>query len=109
MNPANPAAMDRDEDRRVQRMAQAARRRPHLTASVTKQRGRSVAVMSVGAGRGVLKYSSQIALGDAIRRRIERREAFEAMQGVGVEHVRNGKPLTPKGAAMLGVAWTSNA
>lgn len=57
------------------------------------------------AVNGSLPYSNAAALGDAVRRKLLRREEFEAMQGVPIVHVKNGKPLTDHGAKMLGVSW----
>jgi len=38
-----------------------------------------------------------------------RREHALSQRISGVEHVRAGQPLTPRGAALLGVAWPQEA
>ena len=60
---------------------------------------------SVSLGLSVLGFSSAQVAGDFVIQNFLKRQEFEAQQGAPVTHVRNGKPLTAKGAKMLGVSW----
>ena len=94
--------MDNEEHRRALALRRKAKGRPHLTLSKEETKHQ----YTIGFSRpGVLAPMSAIAAGDMLRRQIERREEFEALQGAGVVHVHNGKPLTAQGAKLLGVPW----
>jgi hypothetical protein len=106
--------MDRDDHKRFMERVKAARQRPHITqtmANPIKQVGNGVPHRT-HYSRGfvlpqrVLGYSSPAALGDAVRKAIINREIALSHRGDGLMiHVKDGKPLTEKGAKMLGVAW----
>jgi hypothetical protein len=97
----DPTKMDKAEEKRVASLRSKAKKRPHL--SYAKGRKRTT---SFRLPRKILGYSSSFAAGDALRREILRREYALTHRTDGVvEHVRDGKPLTAKGAAILGVPW----
>lgn len=101
----NPEQIDRDEDRRVQRMAAEAAARPHLRASTAKlECVRSPRVSSEASrfrrsgfrfGSRALGYSSAIALGDAVRKHILDEEESRASQGHCRILMKNGTWLVP--------------
>lgn len=98
----DPRKIDRDEDKRVAKMRKDARSRQHFKLSKDSTK-RSV---SIRLPRAVMGYSSPAALGYAIQKQIMLREYAMAQREVGVvQHVKDGKPLTEKGAQMLGVSW----
>ena len=101
-----PEKVEHDERRRVERLRSSARSghaRVHI--SNAKKLENSYGVLGGVQKAGVLGYSNAIVAGDVIRRKILRREEFEAMQGTPVIHVKDGKPLTEIGARILGVPW----
>ena len=108
---SNPERMSREEHRRVLELAKKARRRPHLkpedlvSDNPWKAKAQNRSARNILVPSRLLGYSSAIALGDAVRQQIVRREEFAAMQGGTIQHVKNGKPLTAHGAKLLGVAW----
>lgn len=98
----DPSKIDKQEDERVKAMRKAARSRPHLTFAGENCKR----VKFVTLNRKIMGYSSPAALGDAVRRELLRQEWRESQREVGmVQHVKDGKPLTEKGAQMLGVPW----
>lgn len=98
---SSPEQIDKDEDKRVERLRRTAQNRPSLSVSKSRRYSRVFT-----APRRILGYSTPAALGDAIRRAIANKEYAMSHRTDGlVEHVRNGKPLTAKGAALLGVTW----
>ena len=106
----DPQRMDSQEAARVEELRRRAKSRPHLNAqeqisddphAAKKQRRRTHGFTFSEK----LGFRNAVALGDSIRRSIERREEFKAMQGTPVIHVKNGKPLTEYGAQLLGVQW----
>lgn len=94
---------DREERDRVRNLAKEAKAN-RLVIRETKAKARGYSFRQQ-LSAGVLGIRDSFTLGDMIAHKRERRAEFLAMQGTPVVHVKNGKPLTAKGAAMLGVPW----
>jgi hypothetical protein len=99
----DPIRMDIEERKRIIALRHAARQRPHLTQCKEEPAGRS---QHVYLPISSLRYSNAAALGDAlIKAIVSREEALSHRTENLTVHVKNGKPLTAKGAKLLGVPW----
>ena len=98
---SGPERIDKTEHKRAEQLSKSARQRPSLHFSESERHSQAYTLP-----RRIMGYSTPAALGDALRREILKREYAKAHHADGlVVHVRNGKPLTAKGAALLGVPW----
>lgn len=109
----NLEQLDRAEDKRVERMARAAKRRPHLYVSQDKSssRGRHKKMtFSLNMNARTLGLTEAGAV-QLIQKKAEARvrAAEYVREHPPVIHVKNGKPLTEHGAKLLGVPWTPGA
>jgi hypothetical protein len=108
-----PESIEREERKRVIRMAEEGRRNRGVikgsTAKPSKRQvregSRKMLECAITLRGGVLTVSNAIAAGDLIRSMIVHREEFESKQSTPIIHVKDGKPLTAHGARLLGVPW----
>ena len=106
----DPIRMDIEERKRIIALRHAARQRPHLTQCKEEPAGggdvRLFRSQHVYLPISSLRYSNAAALGDAlIKAIVSREEALSHRTENLTVHVKNGKPLTAKGAKLLGVPW----
>jgi hypothetical protein len=99
--------MDRDERARVRAMVRAARVRVMKTIprDHSLRPGLLKKTVLLNQHVGSLHYANGIVAAAAVEQMMVRKAEFQEAQGVTVEHVRNGKPLTAHGAKLLGVKW----
>jgi hypothetical protein len=100
------------ERQRITRMIRAVDRntlkesvRQNRTLPVKTRLRRTFIIPVEGAGR--LGYTAD-GLAAMVQRRLLARATKEALQQPAQVHVKNGRPLTAKGAYMLGVPWNGD-
>jgi hypothetical protein len=100
--------MDRKDDEVLKARFQEARRRGVLKVDSGDRAGKRKRTYRIHTGQlGYRSVMTPAGMVDVIQRRMQARIAAEefARERPPVQHVKDGKPLTPTGAKILGVPW----